>query len=117
MNVVVTGHARMRMEERAGIYRNTEQEERALAALWYGTRTSDCKGYLRNCMEHYDRFCYKELGRELYYYKGMIHVFQENFLITVFPIEEAVRRAAIRKQKKKKIAKENRRRRDIEKIA
>ena len=103
--VEICEHGMRRLEERAGVSELLEKEELAWKVLQFGRRSEDCKGCLSDCIEHYARAWHKEKDRQLYYYKEMIYVFQANCLVTLFPVEERVRKAVIKKQERKKIAK------------
>ena len=56
-------------------------------------------------MEHYEKSWFEEKGRELRYYKGMIYVFEKNCMITLFELEDRVRKACIKKCDRQKKAK------------
>ena len=105
IEVSISDHAGHRLDERMGLCGENVQGVMAWQALCYGKTTADCNGYLRDCMEHYVRSWHEAKGRELYYYKGMIYVFEGNCLVTVFPIQKEVQKATIKKQERRRVAK------------
>ena len=109
IEVSISDHAGHRLDERMGLCGEDVQGFMAWQALCYGKTTADCNGYLRDCMEHYVRSWHEAKGRELYYYKGMIYVFEGNCLVTVFPIQKEVQKATIKKQERRRVAKAARR--------
>ena len=105
LEVDICEHGAQRFAERTALKDPDDQGNNAWNALCYGLRTKECKGYLRNCMAHYERSWFEEKGRELRYYKGLIYVFQGSCLVTLFPPRENVRIAAMKKCERQKIAK------------